>query len=414
MEKTAQGTAQCFIVIDDLLVYGSVISRPTGIQRVSAGIANALLASPHTFSVHVGSGEIRTAHLPKEGSVSWRSRPSEVLLRLLSLAPRSLQESVRSLARTLLSRLASRRAGATVQPVAGDWLLVLGAPWIAPGMASAVRSLAARHNLRVALLVHDLLPATDPQWFGDAQGVAARRDMEMLISSADLLFAVSNEVAHQVRRETARPVHSVSPADPLFPRTALRTAPRTAAGSNEPIILTVGTLHPRKNLAALVRIWDQWIESSEQDRSATDGPPWLIIAGRRHPQDAALFDALAAHPRTKSRISMIHTADDAQLAELYATARFLVMPSLAEGWGMPVREALVAGIPSIVTDAVPAANSSPYVKIVPAGDEVALGAAIHEWWDGAEPERLSAEIRQHFTPRTWTDVGREIEALLAQ
>ena len=410
MEKAAQGTAQCFIVIDDLLVYGSVISRPTGIQRVAAGIANALLASPHTFSVHVGSGEIRTAHLPKEGSVSWRSRPSEVLLRLLSLAPRSLQESVRSLARTLLSRLASRRAGATVQPVAGDWLLVLGAPWIAPGMASAVSALAARHQLRVALLVHDLLPATDPQWFGDAQGVAARRDMETLIGTANLLFAVSNEVAHQVRKQTARPVHSVSPADPLFPR----SAPRTAAGSKEQIVLTVGTLHPRKNLAALVRIWDQWIQSSEQDRSAADGPPRLIIAGRRHPQDAALFDALASHPRTRSRISLVHTADDAQLAELYATARFLVMPSLAEGWGMPVREALVAGIPSIVTDAVPAAQSTPYVKIVPAGDKVALDEAIHEWWDGEEPERLSAEIRQHFTPRTWTDVGREIEALLAQ
>jgi len=410
VEKTAQGTAKCFTVIDDLLVYGSVISRPTGIQRVAAGIANALLASPHIFSVHVGSGEIRTAQLPNGATASWRTRLSEVFLRFLSLAPRSLQEAVRTLARTLLSRLASRRAGATVQPVAGDWLLVLGAPWIAPGMASAVSALAARHQLRVALLVHDLLPATDPQWFGDAQGVAARRDMETLIGTANLLFAVSNEVAHQVRKQTARPVHSVSPADPLFPR----SAPRTAAGSKEQIVLTVGTLHPRKNLAALVRIWDQWIQSSEQDRSAADGPPRLIIAGRRHPQDAALFDALASHPRTRSRISLVHTADDAQLAELYATARFLVMPSLAEGWGMPVREALVAGIPSIVTDAVPAAQSTPYVKIVPAGDEVALGAAIHEWWDGAEPERLSAEIRQHFTPRTWTDVGREIEALLAQ
>ena len=81
---------------------------------------------------------------------------------------------------------------------------------------------------------------------------------------------------------------------------------------------------------------------------------------------------------------------------------------------MPVREALVAGIPSIVTDAVPAAQSTPYVKIVPAGDEGALSAAIHEWWDGVEPERLSTEIRQHFTPRTWTDVAHEIEALLAK
>ena len=409
MESATQPASRCFIVIDDLLVYGSVISRPTGIQRVAAGIANALLENPRMFSVHVASGEMRTAQLPNGATASWRTRLSEALLRLLSLAPRSLQESIRSLARTLLSRLASRRAGVAVQPVAGDWLLVLGAPWIAPGMASAVSALAARYELRVALLVHDLLPATDPQWFGDAQGVAARRDMETLINTADLLFAVSNEVAHQVRKQTARPVHSVSPADPLFPR----TAPRTSAGPKEQMVLTVGTLHPRKNLVTLVRIWDQWIQDSDRAPAVDGQPPRLIIAGRRHPQDAALFDALAAHPRARSRISLIHTADDAQLAELYAAARFLVMPSLAEGWGMPVREALVAGIPSIVTDAVPAAHSTPYVKIVPAGDEAALSAAIHEWWNGAEPERLSTEIRERFTPRMWADVSREIEELLS-
>ena len=399
-------------MIDDLLVYGSVISRPTGIQRVAVGITNALLENPRTFTVHVGSGEIRTAQLPKGRAASWRTRLSEALLRFLSLAPRSLQESIRSLARTLLSRLASRRAGAAVQPLAGDWLLVLGAPWIAPGMASAVSALAERHELRVALLVHDLLPATDPQWFGDAQGLAARRDMETLIGTADLLFAVSDEVARQVREKTARPVHPVSPADPLFPRAATRAATRAAAAPSEMVILAVGTLHPRKNLVALVRIWDQWIQSSDRAQVVNGQPPRLIIAGRRHPQDAVLFDALAAHPSARSRISLIHTADDAQLAELYAAARFLVMPSLAEGWGMPVREALVAGIPSIVTDAVPAAHSTPYVLIVPAGDEAALSSAIHEWWDGVEPERLSAEIRERFTPRTWADVSREIEELL--
>lgn len=408
MEINTKPTSRCFIVIDDLLVYGSVISRPTGIQRVAAGIASALLENPRTLSVHVGSGEIRAAQIPSGGTASWRTRLSESLLRLLSLAPRSLQEFIRSMARTLLSRLASRRAGTAVQPVAGDWLLVLGAPWIAPGMASAVSALAQRYGLRVALLVHDLLPTTDPQWFGDAQGVAARRDMETLISTADLVFAVSDEVAGQVREQTARPVHSVSPADPLFPR----TAQRAAMPPREMVILAVGTLHPRKNLAALVRIWDQWIQGSDRVQAVDGQPPRLIIAGRRHPQDAELFDTLAAHPRAESRISLIHTADDAQLAELYASARFLVMPSLAEGWGMPVREALVAGIPSIATNAVPAAHSTPYVMIVPAGDDVALSTAIHQWWDGSEPERLSAEIRQHFIPRTWADVSREIESLL--
>ena len=395
------------MAIDDLLVYGSAISRPTGIQRVASGIAEALVRDHGALTVHVGGGGARRADLPRPDGRSASARLSEPALRILAHAPRRVQEFVRSVARRTLARTS---AVATREPVPtnlGDWLVVLGAPWIAPGMAEATARLAAAQNLRIALLVHDLLPSTDPQWFGDAQGVAAKRDMDELIGAADQLFAVSEEVASQLRTRSARPVRTVTPADPLFPR-VLREGAALPMNGDAPILLAVGTLHPRKNLASLVRIWDVWVRNSERAALEIGKVPMLVIAGRRHPQDGELFAALAAHPRARERIVLVHNANDEELALLYARTRFLIMPSLAEGWGMPIREALVAGKPSIATDAVPAATGSPYVRSVPAGDEAGLSRAIHEWWDGTEPERLATEIRQRFTPRTWSDVAREI------
>jgi glycosyltransferase involved in cell wall biosynthesis len=403
-----QSHPRLYIVIDDLLVYGSAIARPTGIQRVASGISTALIRDHGAMAVHVGGGVMRRAQLPTLASTSLLAKASEPILRLLSFTPRRVQEGVRSVARAVLSRLSALRAGSIVGVSAGDWMLVLGAPWIAPGMARAAVSIAATKNLKIALLVHDLLPSTDPQWFGDAQGLAAKRDMDELISAADLLFAVSPEVAAQLRIRTARPVYVTSPADPLFPRVSAAASLSVLEDESDPILLTVGTLHPRKGLTSLVRIWDAWVKSHDQVSLKMSDVPLLVIAGRRHPQDGELFAALEAHPRARERIRLIHDASDEELARLYSRTRFLVMPSEAEGWGMPIREALVAGKPSIATDAVPAAQTSPFVRVVPARNEEQLSLAIHEWWEGAEPERLSRAILDQFTPRSWEDVAREI------
>jgi glycosyltransferase involved in cell wall biosynthesis len=403
-----RGAPRLYVVIDDLLVYGAAITRPTGIQRVALGIATSLIREHGAVAVHAGNGALRHTALPSSTNTSVLARLSEPALRVLAAAPRGVQESVRGIARALLSRVSALKAGRAADADAGDWLLIFGAPWIAPGMAHASIKLAAEKNLRIALLVHDLLPSTDPQWFGDVQGIAAKRDMDELIGAADLLFAVSGDVAAQVRARTARPVHTTMPADPLFPRNTTGSALSTRLPGTTPIVITVGTLHPRKGLASLVRIWDTWIKNRDRSTLQMGEVPILVIAGRRHPQDGELFAALTAHPRARERIVLIHDASDDELAALYARARFLVMPSQAEGWGMPIREALVAGKPSIATDAVPAASASPWVRIVPAGSEEEISRAIHDWWEGSEPERLSQEIREKFMPRSWDDVAREI------
>ena len=392
-------SAQAYIAINDLLVYGSAITRPTGIQRVASGLAKELVNSHSATSVSISTESMRAAAIPDTSRTSVVARLAEPALHLLSLMPRRFQERLRTAARLLLARVARGAGGAPLTPASGSWLIILGAPWIAPGMAEAARVLTERHGMRIALLIHDLLPATSPRWFADAQGQAAKRDVESLISSADLIFAVSSEVATELGERYGLQAALLTSADPELSAGAKKfeALPR----GSERTILSVGTFHPRKNLVALVNIWDAWEDA-----------PRLVLAGRRHPQDGEFFAALAAHPRAAKRITLIHTADDAQLAELYRSSRFLVMPSLAEGWGLQVREALLAGRPAITTDAVPAATGSPFARVVPAGDEAALSAVIHEWWNGDAPERLSDEIQRTFVPRTWSDVAAELAGRL--
>lgn len=398
--------AKLYVAINDLLVYGSAITRPTGIQRVATGLSAALAARHRATHVVVSDSGIREVTPPTAGRRSIAARIAEPALWLLARAPRRVQESVRTVARAVLGRLARQRGGDIIEPHGEDWVAVIGAPWIAPGMVRAIEIAKETHKVNVALLVHDLLPATSPQWFADAQGESAKRDIETLIRCADAVFAVSGEVVSELQQRYQKPASLLMPADPeLQPAVQLQESDLRA--EKERIILSVGTLHPRKNLVALVRIWERWCVQVLASGDLIDTVPRLVLAGRRHPQDGELFRVLRESQHASTRIQLVHDADDRMLASLYRQSRFVVMPSLAEGWGLPIREALLAGRPSIATDAVPAAAGSPYVCAVPAGDEVALEAAIKSWWTGNEPERLSKAITENFRPRTWGEVADE-------
>jgi len=395
-----------YVAINDLLVYGSAITRPTGIQRVAAGLSAALAARHGATHVVVSDAGMREVTPPTSERRSIAARVAEPALWLLARAPRRVQERIRTVARALLGRLARQRGGELILPREGDWVAVIGAPWIAPGMVRAIEIAKETHKVNVALLVHDLLPATSPQWFADAQGESAKRDIETLIRCADAVFAVSGEVVGELQERYQRPTTLLMPADPELQSADQRQEPDTD-GERERIILCVGTLHPRKNLVALVMIWERWCAEVLASGERIDTVPRLVLAGRRHPQDGELFRVLRKSLHASARIQLIHDADDGALASLYRRSRFVVMPSLAEGWGLPIREALLAGRPSIATDAVPAAAGSPYVSVVPAGDDLALEAAIKSWWIGSEPERLSKAITERFQPRNWSEVADE-------
>lgn len=104
--------------------------------------------------------------------------------------------------------------------------------------------------------------------------------------------------------------------------------------SRQPIVLTVGAVQHRKNIARLVDAFESVPE------------PWrLVIAGAATGWGAEeILDRIRTSP-AYSRIEVTGYVSTSRLADLYSRAMVFAFPSLDEGFGMPVLEAMAAGVP---------------------------------------------------------------------
>jgi glycosyltransferase involved in cell wall biosynthesis len=107
-------------------------------------------------------------------------------------------------------------------------------------------------------------------------------------------------------------------------------------------ILFLGTLEPRKNLGVLL---DAYLELLDKARRV----PRLLIAGGATPAAGPWLDRIARDPLTRV-VSYAGYINNADRERLYAGARAVVLPSLDEGFGLTVLEAMSAGIPVLASN----------------------------------------------------------------
>jgi glycosyltransferase involved in cell wall biosynthesis len=176
-------------------------------------------------------------------------------------------------------------------------------------------------------------------------------------------------------------------------------------GILEPYLLHVGTIEPRKNLPALVRAFARLCAGRRQ-------PPRLVLAGARAWGDAALRRALAAEdPHLPIAVVGPVAADD--LPALYSAADLFVYPSLYEGFGLPVLEAMACGTAVVTSDA----GALPEVvgdaaRTIAAHDGEALIAALRELLDDpAQRRALGARGRARAASFTWARCAAETFAV---
>lgn len=145
---------------------------------------------------------------------------------------------------------------------------------------------------------------------------------------------------------------------------------RLAGG--RPYVLAVGTVEPRKDLPTLVRAVDRLGEGTDVTVVHVGGDGWGTEA-----LEAAVADM--HHPERFRRLGRV---DPVSLGHLYAGARLLAYPSVYEGFGLPVLEAMSADVPVVATDVPAVAEvAGDAALLCPVGDADSLAGGLARAWD---------------------------------
>jgi alpha-1,3-rhamnosyl/mannosyltransferase len=157
---------------------------------------------------------------------------------------------------------------------------------------------------------------------------------------ADVFAAISqataDDLAAHFPRTASKTVVTPLAADEHF-FTAESGDVRERLGLRRPYVLAVGTLEPRKNLPALIEAFIGLPEDSHD----------LVLVGALGWDTGETQAAIARHP---DRIRALGHVPDGDLASLYAGAALFAYPSLYEGFGLPVLEAMAAGAPVLTSN----------------------------------------------------------------
>ncbi len=195
------------------------------------------------------------------------------------------------------------------------------------------------------ITIHDISPWLDPSWHVNAGRVRRRTPILLRMGLATMVITPTETVRKQVRDRFGLSAGRVV-AVPLAASSRFQPCPPPERAT--PYYLFLGTLEPRKNLRLAIEAWREVRRTHSVD---------LVVAGRRR----ADFPPLAPEPGLVWK----GPVPDAELPTLCSGALACLYPSLYEGFGLPVLEAMQCG-------ALVIASRDPAIS------EVAAGAALQE------------------------------------
>jgi glycosyltransferase involved in cell wall biosynthesis len=191
---------------------------------------------------------------------------------------------------------------------------------------------------KLVMTIHDLVPLVVPQHHTVSYRVYFRRVLPYLVAQCDGVIAVSRATSDDIGRllKPAQERLHVVPNAARWPCT-----PEDQILPKGPYLLAVGTVEPRKNLRRTVEAF------LEAKRQLPDLPDRLLIAGGRGWGKSGIDRLLKDH---EADVEWLGYVSDERLEDLYRRAKALVYPSLYEGFGLPVVEAMNLGCPVITSD----------------------------------------------------------------
>lgn len=227
-------------------------------------------------------------------------------------------------------------------PLLPDWRTAIDGSELFHG-ADAV---TPRLSIPTVITIHDLTTHLFPQYHTRLNRLYLRWALPIMARRADAIiadsYATQRDIVAQLGVSPGKiTVVHLGVDGAVFAPQSSAAVDNTLAqlGVRPPYLLAVGTLEPRKNLATLLRAYATLPASA---------PPLVLVGGQGwgdNPLSAAIED-LGLH----GRVHMTGYVHDACLPALYSGAEVFIYPSLYEGFGLPVLEAMSCGAPVITSN----------------------------------------------------------------
>lgn len=211
---------------------------------------------------------------------------------------------------------------------------------------------------RMIAFVHDLIPIEFPEYARPQHAELHTRRIRTVAAMSEAVIVNSHATEKELQPflvEAGRtPPVLVAPlgVQPMLPTPAtvrpMPTSPTGVASSEdsfpEPHFVYLSTIEPRKNHIMLLHIWRRLGEM------LGDATPRLVLVGRRGWENENIVDMLERSVLIRAHVTEWTDVTDARIVALLRTSRAMLFPSFAEGFGLPVAEALAAGTPVISSD----------------------------------------------------------------
>lgn len=202
----------------------------------------------------------------------------------------------------------------------------------------------AKHGINSVVTIHDLIFLRYPELYSWIDRTIYFYKFKYAARHADRIIAISEQTKRDVVEFLEVDENKVTVVyqgcHPAFKRrytTAEKQTIRDKYGLPQDFILNVGTIETRKNALSIIKAIEQL-------------DVHLVIAGKKTPYLKVLVDYLEKRHLT-AKVTFVHGASVDELAVLYQAALLFVYPSLFEGFGIPIIEALYSGVPVITSTA---------------------------------------------------------------
>lgn len=260
--------------------------------------------------------------------------------------------------------------------------------------------------------IHDLMVLRHPEFLKPEWVVSIRKEISASVRRSDAVIAVSSFTKKEIMEllnipeERIRVIHNgVSPIfRPIREREKIEEV-KAKFGVEGPYLLFVGNIEPKKNIETLIYAYREL-------RNSTSFKYPLLIAGKKSWHFPAIWKLIQQH-RMEKDIIFTDVINDDELACLYNGAELFVFPSLFEGFGIPVIEAMACGVTVVTSNraSIPEIADDAALLV----DPMNVNDIAHAMYSMLRDDKLRASLRQKGIERaklfSWEKAARETVSL---